>query len=131
MSVAIAIGFELADPGEPGCTTRLVVIEINPVARSTEAGQTPAGRWVWRTHDTPPVWVSAGGKPESPPPQERGPGDGPRRLPGPAPAPSAAPAGTAALAVHQTTPRVVDSGPERRIVDYYDPNQTWEDAEWQ
>ena len=59
MSAGIAIEIDPTDAGETGRATRLVVIEPNRPAPSTSDVPAPARRWVWRTHDTPPVWVPA------------------------------------------------------------------------
>ena len=60
MSVGIAIELAPVDAGETGRPTRLVVIDTDSPAPSTADMPAPTGRWVWRTHDMPPVWVPTG-----------------------------------------------------------------------
>ena len=65
MSVAIATEPEPARVAEAEPTTRPVVVRVNDSARRPQAREAAAGRLVWRTHDTSPVWLPAESGPEA------------------------------------------------------------------
>ena len=72
MSVAIATEPEPARVAGAEPTTRPVVVRVNDSARRPQAREAAAGRLVWRTHDTSPVWLPSDAEPEVPALIEKG-----------------------------------------------------------
>ena len=70
MSAKVTIEPDPARVADPERTARPVAAEADLAASRPRAGAA-AGRLVWRTHDTPPVWLPGDAGPHATAPAER------------------------------------------------------------